>query len=150
MIIVTTEAYNKLKTRTQAELLSAVFGDIQATHEDVPTGFKSAEFDWSDRVDLSLEDVEEFMSTLGSDTKAGLKVFAKQGRFIQAKLLGDVGINDYSAFQRGTTRRIRTMTGSKHDFLLAWNDWSSGEESDCCYAVTSETYKSLLHYFNLN
>jgi hypothetical protein len=58
-------------------------------------------------------------------------------------------VDDYSSFQRSTTRRARTVTGDKA-YLLAWDDWAKAADGIGHYAVTPATHRSLRIYFNLD
>lgn len=148
MLTVTAEAFNRLGTRTQAELLKAVFGQ-EATRPAAADSFDPEEFDWSEVVDLSPAQIAEFMSTLGEETTAGLKVIAELGPVIEACLLDETGIESYGSFQRSTTRRTRSITGGKSDFLLTWDDWEPKPHGKGRYAVSAVTHRSLKIHFDL-
>ncbi len=142
MLVVTPDAYNRLKPRTKEELLAAIFPTEKTEYDE--------DFEWDNRVDLSPSQVEEFMKTLNDETKAALKIIAERGPQIHASLLDRSGISDYAAFQRSTTRRTRTITGSGENFLLAWDDWREGKDGVGRYAVTPVTFRSLRAFFNLD
>ena len=148
MLIITPEAYHKLKQRTKVELLEAIFGSAAPQSED--PDFDPSNFDWEGRVDLTPGEVEEFMATLGRETTQALHVIAEHGPAVKASLLDATGIESYASFQRSTTRRVRSITGGKNNFLLAWDDWSAVEEGEGKYAVTNTTFRSLKIFFELD
>lgn len=144
MLVVTRDAYNKLKPRTKAELLAAVFST------STPTTELDGAFDWEKRVDFSPGQIEEFMSTLNEETTEALRIIAETGPYVHAGALDSSGISDYAAFQRSTTRRTRTLTGNGDDFFLAWDDWPQSENGIGRYAVTPATHRSLRIFFELD
>lgn len=144
MLVVTKEAFNKLRPRTKDELLAVVFSNEALIPE------LDEAFNWSNRVDFSPGQIEEFMSTLNEETTEALRVIAESGPYVHATLLDDSGIADYASFQRSTTRRTRTMTGESDDFFLAWDDWPEAENGVGRYAVTPATHRSLRIFFQLD
>lgn len=149
MLILTPDAYNRLKPKTKAEVLAAVFQSALPQPVQGSESFDPEEFYWEDRVDLSPGDIEAFMSTLSVETKEGLKVIAERGPVVRAKWLNDAGIESYASFQRSTTRRTRSLTGGKTDFLLAWDDWDDKPDGEGRYAVTTATHRALRIFFDL-
>jgi hypothetical protein len=77
-------------------------------------------------------------------------VIAEHGPVIHAKLLNDVGIENYGSFQGGVTKRTRTITGDSEACLFAFDDWSEAEEGVGHFAVTKNTFRSLRIYFELD
>ena len=160
MLIVTKDAYNRLGVRTKAELLSAVFSEqtsLQA--EDANRAENSAIIDWNEVVDLSPGDIEEFIdeaTSMYEGTIEGLRLIAEHGpilhhSFLEKRLIqpdGEPWFSDLATFQRSTTRRVRSVTGGKHDYLLGWDDWDQDDGGH--YGVTNETHRSLRVYFGLS
>lgn len=142
MLIVTQEAYNKLKPSTKEELLAAIFPAGGAADYD-------DDFYWDERIDLSLDQVTEFMRTLNEETTKGIRVLAEKGK-VTANELTKAGIADVPSLQRSTTRRARTMTGNGDTFLLAWDDWENVEEGEGRYTVTPTTLRSLRTFFKID
>jgi hypothetical protein len=149
MLTITPEAYNRLSTRTQAELLKAVFGS-GSTPPQASETFNPEDFDWEHVVDFSPGDIEAFMETLGEETTAALRVIAERGPCIEAGWLDGTGIESYASFQRSTTRRTRSITGRKTDFLLTWDDWEPLPDGQGHYAVSATTFRSLRVFFELD
>jgi hypothetical protein len=157
MLVVTREAYNKLGAKTKAELLSAVFG-TSGPSSAMPSGETGGiEIDWENVVNLTPGDIEEFIdeaSSMYDGTVAALKVIAEYGPIVHSSLLkakliqsnGEPWFEELAVFQRSTTRRVRSVTGGKHDYLLGWDDWKNGEGH---YAVTDVTHRSLRVYFGI-
>ena len=156
MIVVTKTAFNKLSAKTKTELLGAVFG-TGSNSIVLPNDVEMADFDWTDRVDLTPGEVESFIddsANLYEGTVKGLEVFARHGPMIHSDELmallvnenGDPFFEDLATFQRSTTRRVRSVTGGRADYLLAWNNWQDGKGY---YAVTADTHRSLKVYFDL-
>ena len=149
MLIVTQEAYEKLSKSTRAELLRAVLGDpssAQSLREDKSAN--SEEFDWTNRLDLTPGQIETFLSRdLHQNTVNGMRAIAERGSPISSVLLRELGVTDLAAFQRSTTRRVRSVSGDNEAFLLAWDDWNVGVGH---YAVTPATLRSLQIYFERN
>jgi hypothetical protein len=156
MIIVTKSAFNRLSAKTKTELMSAVFG-TSLSSLPLPDDVQMSDFDWSNRAKLTPGEVETFIddsTNMHAGTIKGLEIIAEFGPIIHSsqlleKLKDEAGvalIDDLGTFQRSTTRRVRSVTGDKSAFLLAWNDWVDGEGY---YAVTAETHRSLQVYFEL-
>jgi hypothetical protein len=146
MLIVTKEAYSTLSSRTKAELLAAVFGSPDRGESAI-----EGDFEWGGRVEFTPGEVEAFMEAFddSSSVTRGLRVIAENGPRIHASMLDQAGVDDYSSFQRSTTRRVRTVTGGKA-YLLAWDDWAKADDGVGHYAVTPATHRSLCIYFNLD
>jgi hypothetical protein len=149
MLIVTTEAYSRLSAKTKAELLNAVFHAAIPDSNSSEEPFDPKDFSWDGVVDFSPGEIEEFMATLSNETKDGLKVIAERGPVVRAAWLNSSGIESYASFQRSTTRRTRSLTGGKNDFLLTWDDWNNKEEGEGCYAVSAATHRALRIFFDL-
>jgi hypothetical protein len=149
MLILTPEAYNRLSAKTKSEVLAAVFSASTPIARAGAETFDSTDFDWTAVVDFSPGEIETFMETLSTETKAALKILAEKGPVVRAELLLPSGIESYASFQRSTTRRTRSITGGKYDFLLTWDDWKDKPEGEGRYAVSSTTYRSLQIYFDL-
>ncbi len=148
LITLTDDDLNKLKPATRADLIATLFA---APSQSLPN--ETSDYFWEDRVDLSVQQVTEFMEKCAPETIAGLRVIAEEGPVISAHLLNQVGIDNYGHFQGRTTKRARTITGNGDAYLLSWDDWSSEENQDAgCghYAVTRETFQSLRTYFGLD
>ena len=139
----------RLIAKTKAELLAAVFS--AAIPQAKPGGepFDSSEFEWESVIDFSPGDIETFMATLSGETKAALKIIAERGPVVKAGWLDESGIESYASFQRSTTRRTRSITGGKNDFLLTWDDWTDKPKGDGLYAVSVATHRALQIYFDL-
>lgn len=150
MIILNESDLNNLKPTTRADLMAAIFRSPA-----MPTSPQNhAEgYEWEDVVDLTPEDVAEFMQGCSTQTVAGLQLIAEHGPVIAANLLQQAGIDNYGHFQGRVTKRTRTITGNKRAFLFTWDDWNSDENAErgCGhYAVTETTFRSLRSYFNLD
>lgn len=146
-LILTKEDLTKLKASTRADLMAHFLSEPMDA-ERFPRG--TEDYNWNDRVDLTLEQVKEFMVGLSDETVTGLKIIAEEGPDIAANLLERAGIDNYANFQGRTTKRVRTITGNKNAYLLAWDDWGSedNQQYGCGhYAVTSVTHRSLMDYF---
>jgi len=146
MLIVTSEAYGKLTSATRAELLRAVLGDATSApslrEEGAPDG---SGFNWTNRVDLTPGQIEEFFARdLHENTVTGMRAIAKLGSPISSFSLERFGVTDMAAFQRSTTRRVRSITGDDQAFLLGWDEWDDGVGH---YAVTPATLRSIQIYF---
>lgn len=149
MLTITAEAYNRLNPKTQAEVLRVVFGS-PSTPPRKTESFDPDDFDWTNVVDFSPGQIEEFMSTLGEETTAALRIIAANGPNVLADTLLESGIEGFPSFQRSTTRRTRSITGRKHDFLLTWNDWENLPDGEEQYAVSATTHRSLRIFFDLD
>lgn len=146
MQLVFTEAdLIKLKASTRADILANLFPPATEQPAENARGF-----DWDEVVSLTLAQVEEFMAGCSDETRAGIRVIAEHGPTIHASLLAEAGIENYGHFQGRVTKRTRTVTGDKHAFLFAWDDWSAEDEHVGHYAVTDVTYRSLRSFFNLD
>ena len=147
-IVLTKEDFNSFSPSTRAELLASLSSKPKASPGELPVGFDKDDFDGV--IDLSSDQIEEFMAGCSDETIAGLKVFAEHGPVIHAKLLDDAGIENYGHFQGRVTKRTRTVTGDKEAYLFAWDDWHSAEDGIGQYAVTPTTFRSLRAYFKLD
>lgn len=146
-IVLNSEDISGLSPALREELKALTFPKPKANADNIPPGFEKNAFD--DVVDLTLEEVEEFMKGCAPETIAGLKVIAENGPVIHATLLDAVGIENYSHFQGRVTKRTRTITGRKGVFLLTWDDWRKAPDEVGHYAVTRRTFESLRTYFLL-
>ncbi len=109
-------------------------------------------FDWTDVVDLSLDEVAAFNEGAGEKTMAGLKIFAEEGPVILANRLIRAEITNYGHFQSRVTRRTRTIKGNRDIFLFTWDDWGDDENLERGfghYAVSTATYDALRSFFGL-
>lgn len=149
MLIVTPEAYNRLGAKTKAELLAAVFQASIPEATGGPYPFDPLDFSWTDIVEFSPGEIEEFMSTLSPETTAALKIIAERGPVVQANWLDSSGIESYASFQRSTTRRTRSLTEGKNDFFLTWDNWDEKPDGEGLYAVSATTHRSLRVFFDL-
>lgn len=118
-------------------------------------------FEWDEVVDLSPDEVKEFIEgnrdrgfgPIAEQTAEGLKAIAKHGPVIPANVLEEAGIENYGHFQGRVTKRTRTVTDNKHAFLFTWDDWNSEENAERGYghyAVTETTFRSLRTYFGIS
>ena len=106
-------------------------------------------------VDLSPEDVGEWMKGAHEKTEAGLRFFAEHGPIVDAVKLQESGVENLRHFQSRTTTRTRTVTGDKEAFLLSWDKWAydpSNPERVISgrYVVSPTTHASLRKYFGLD
>lgn len=148
-LVITNEDLNRLKPKTRAELLSILLSEAP-NPERFPRG--TDDYGWDDRVDLTEELVAEFVEGCAPETVRGLRVIAEEGPIIAASELQKVGIVNYTHFQGRTTKRIRTVTGNKDAYFLAWDDWASedNQQYGCGhYAVTVPTHKALMRHFGM-
>lgn len=148
-LIINDTDLTKLKPATRQDLLSTFFG----TGASAPGAQNAEGFDWEEVADLDTDEMDEFMQGCSEQTVAGLKIIAEHGPVIAADLLEKAGISNYGHFQGSVTKRTRTITGDKHAFLFAWDDWSSDENEERGfghYAVTETTFRSLRAYFELD
>lgn len=146
MLIVTPEAYEKLSNATRAELLRAVLGDAPSAPSLREGGVADTSgYNWTNRVDLTPGQIEEFFAPgLHVNTVTGLRAIATLGSPISSFSLTRFGVTDLAAFQRSTTRRVRSVTGDNQAFLLGWDEWEDGVGH---YAVTPATLRSIQIYF---
>ena len=141
--------FSKLKPGTRQDIIATL---LSTTTNPVPE-YDMEGFDWDEVVDLTPDEVEEFVAACSEQTVAGLRVIAEHGPVIAANLLNEVGIENYGHFQGRVTKRTRTVTGDKHAYLFTWDDWQSEENAERGYghyAVTEKTFRSLRRYFGLN
>lgn len=139
---------SKMKPATRADLLSMLMSSGSAS--TLPN--HDPRFDWDNVVDLTPEQVEEFMEGSSDKTAEGLKVIAKRGPVILANELNAAGITNYGHFQGRVTQRTRTVTRKKRVFLFTWDDWSEGANAERGfghYAVSRNTWESLKEHFGL-
>ena len=144
-IILSKGEFTQLSEATRAEILALLSPPDPAASQLGPE-FDGLKMD-SDRVNLTYEQMQEWMEGAADPTKAGLRVFAEQGPVIRARALTDAGITNLPHFQSRTTIRTRTVTGKKDAFLLGWDDWGRVPEGEGKYAVTPMTHRSLQCYF---
>lgn len=141
---------SRLKPETRADL----FATLIQTASPPPLADPVPGLDWDNVVDLSLSEVEEFMSRVAVKTKAGLRVFAEKGPVLLAKTLEAAGIDNYGHFQGRVTLRTRTIKRTKKKiYLFGWDDWTTDENTERGYGhygVTDTTYRSLRKYFDLD
>ena len=148
MMLITKTAYSKLQPATKADLLHVLFGSSAEPTSLAASAHDLSAYDWTDRVDLSPGQVEQFFEReLHDNTVNGLKAIAELGPQVTTAALLAAGVDNLSAFQRSTTRRVRSVTGDADAYLLAWDAWEDGEGQ---YAVTPATYRSLRIYFELD
>lgn len=149
MIVLTETDLSKLKPSTRTDLMAVMLSNSAAL---APAQNQAEGFNWEDVVDLTPEQMSEFMDGCSEQTVAGLKVIAEHGPVIAANLLNEAGIDNYGHFQGRVTKRTRTITGNKHAYLFTWDDWQSEENQEAGYghyAVTETTFKSLRSHFEL-
>ena len=150
MIVLTDTDLSKLKQSSRADIMSVL---LRSTAAAMPPQNQAEGFEWDEVVDLTPDQVEEFMQGCSQQTVAGLKVIAEHGPVIAANLLQEAGIENYGHFQGRVTKRTRTVTGDKSAFLFTWDYWSEGENAERGYghyAVTDTTFRSLRGFFGLD
>ena len=148
-ITLTAEEFNTLRSSSRADILSL----LRPTEPTEQPSTQTEGFDFEDVVDLTPDQVSEFMQGCQPQTVAGLKVIAEHGPMIAANLLQMAGIENYGHFQGRVTKRTRTITGDRHVFLFALDDWSEGENAEReygHYAVSETTFRSLRIFFGLD
>lgn len=136
---------SRLSAAARAELAALLFPKQEAS---LPEGFDIDDFE--DVVDLTPEQVDEFMQGCAEVTIDGLRIIAEHGPAIHASLLDEAGIENYGHFQGSVTKRTRTVTKVKGAFLFAWDDWHKAPNGIGRYAVTDVTFRSLRQYFELD
>lgn len=136
---------SRLSAAARAELAALLFPKQEAS---LPDGFDIDDFE--DVVDLTPEQVDEFMQGCAEVTIDGLRIIAEHGPAIHASLLDEAGIENYGHFQGSVTKRTRTVTKVKGAFLFAWDDWQKAPGGIGRYAVTDVTFRSLRQYFELD
>jgi hypothetical protein len=144
-IVLTVEDISKLSHSARAGCCPSLSKAHVDTRE-YPAGFDSSRFEGEPYPGQ----IESFMEGCSEKTVAGLRVIAEHGPVIHAKLLNDVGIENYGSFQGGVTKRTRTITGDSEACLFAFDDWSEAEEGVGHFAVTKNTFRSLRIYFELD
>jgi hypothetical protein len=148
-IVLTSEDCAQLKPDTLHEILAVLgLGAIAPAVVTSAVPEAAQGMDFTDVVDLTVEQITAFMLGVNQKTKERLRVFAEHGPVIDAKLLG---IENYSHFQTDLTKRTRTITGHKKAYLVTWDEWTydNGKLVTGHYAVTTVTYLSLRKYFAL-
>lgn len=157
-IVLTENDFSKLKPATRQELLALL---LSSSATVTPADNHAEGFEWDEVVDLSPDEVKEFIEgnrdrgfgPIAEQTAEGLKAIAKHGPVIPANVLEEAGIENYGHFQGRVTKRTRTVTDNKHAFLFTWDDWNSEENAERGYghyAVTETTFRSLRAYFGIN
>lgn len=149
-LVLTTDDLSKLKAETREDLFRTLFRPNQLNLR-LPRG--AERYDWENRVSLKPEQVAEYMEGCAPETIAGLRIIAEEGPIITGDRLQAAGIENYGHFQGRTTKRVRTVTGNKHAYLLAWDDWGSedNQQYGCGhYAVTTDTFLALRAHFGLD
>jgi hypothetical protein len=150
-VVLDTADLRSLKRETVADIWATLkIGETKLSTP--PQGTENWES--NEPVDLTLEQVNEFMLGVHPKTKAGLRVFAEHGPIIDARMLGDAGIANYSHFQSTVTKRTRTITGNVEALLFGWDEWKwdSNEAYKLLsgrYAVSVQTHSALRQYFGL-
>jgi hypothetical protein len=160
-LILKPEDLGKLKPETVAELVGLVAGKEQERGRKAVRlvmrvlPLNSHGMDYEGVVDLSPEQVSQFMAGVSDQTREGLKVFAEHGPILDVTtgLLDDVGIENYGHFQGRVTKRARTVTGDPEAYLLGYDEWEWNDKGDTLekgrFGVTQTTYDSLRKYFGL-
>lgn len=145
-LVLTDQDLSALKPATRADILATLF-----RRGAPPETAVDNEVDWDEVVDLTPDQMHEFMSGVSDKYAAGLRIIAEHGPVIKANLLDQVGIENYGHFQGRITLRTRTVTGDKDAYLFGWDDWTT-EANDGVghYGVTDATFRSLRKYFNLD
>ena len=140
--------FSKLKPATRQDIVAVL---LSGTAPAIPE-YDMEGFDWDEVVDLTPDEVEEFIEGCSEQTIAGLRIIAEHGPVIAANLLNEAGIENYGHFQGRVTKRTRTVTGDKKAYLFTWDDWQSeanAERGYGHYAVTEKTFRSLRRHFKL-
>lgn len=133
---------SKLSPSARAELQALFFPKAGVV---LPEGF--TEDDFENVVDLTPEQITEFMHGCSQSTKDGLEVIAIHGPVVDGRLLHEVEIENLGSWQGAITKRTRTVTGDRNAFMLAWDDWTVAPDNIGKYAVTQVTHQSLQAYF---
>src|SRR5207302_7489410 len=108
-LILTSDDCKRLAPETLAALLTQL--KSQAPTPVAPEALPEAdEFDMVDVVDLTRDQVAQFVEGIHEQTVNGLRIFAEHGPVIDAHLLDQVGITNYAHFQGRVTKRTRTVT----------------------------------------
>lgn len=136
---------SKLSPSARAELAALFFPKVDFA---LPDGFD--EDDFEDVVDLTPDQVREFVLGCSDMTVAGLRLFAQHGPSIKATLLEEAGFENLGSFQGAVTKRARTVTKNRSAFLLAYDDWSEHDDGVGLYAVTQTTFRSLKAHFGID
>ena len=137
------------------ETVTDIFATLKFGETSVSTRPQGTEnWESNEPVDLTLEQVNEFMLGVHPKTKAGLRIFAEHGPIIDARMLNDAGIANYSHFQSTVTKRTRTITGNAEALLFGWDEWrwEPDKAYDLIsgrYAVSVQTHSALRQYFGL-
>lgn len=160
-MIITQNDFVRLGPVAQKELL-AMWQTSTATTQDslvLPSSAANdpryAGIDMGHVVDLSPEQVEEWMKAAHEKTEAGLRYFAEHGPIVDAVALQEAGVENLRHFQSRTTTRTRTITGDKNAFLLSWDTWKYAPDNperviSGRYLVSPTTHASLRKYFGLD
>lgn len=157
-IVLTDNEFSKLKPATRQELLALLLSSSATVN---PADNHAEGFEWDEVVDLSPDEVKEFIEgnrernfgPIAEQTAQGLKIIANHGPVILANVLNKAGIENYGHFQGRVTKRTRTVTENKHAYLFTWDDWNSEENIERgygYYAVTETTFRSLRAYFGID
>jgi hypothetical protein len=159
-LVLTSEDCARLRPETIADLIAQAVSRSMALETSTTPAPRAEtvpgadDIDMHDVVDLTPDQVAEFMDGIHQQTVDGLRVFAENGSVIDARLLNAVGITNYSHFQGRVTKRTRTVTRKKRAFLIGWdNNWEWDENNILLsgrYAVTPVTYQSLRKFFGLD
>lgn len=148
-IIINDNDFSRLKPATRQDIIATL---LSGAASPVPE-YDMEGFDWDEVVDLTPDEVGEFIEGCSEQTVAGLRVIAEHGPVIAANLLNEAGIENYGHFQGRVTKRTRTVTGDKHAYLFTWDDWQSEENAERGYghyAVSEKTFRSLRRHFKID
>ena len=149
-IIIDQNDFSRLRPTTRQDIIATLLSSVGTTSA---AQNHTEGFDWEEVMDLTPDQVAEFMQGCNPKTVAGLQIIAEQGPVVAANALQEAGIDNYGHFQGSVTKRTRTITGNKHAFLFTWDDWTVGENAERGYghyAVTDTTFRSLRNYFELD
>ena len=96
MVVLTDTDLSKLKQASRADIMSVL---LRSTEAAIPSQNQAEGFPWEEVVDLTPDQVEEFVQGCAPQTVAGLKVIAEHGPVIAANLL----VIRMLSFSPGTT-----------------------------------------------
>lgn len=153
MIIITANDLALFSENTRAEILEKVRESFARPQNRAP--FLAPTFDdtyddihISNLEDITFKRMTKWMEGLSDQVRAGVRIIARHGPVIEARLLRDAGIN-VRQFQSATTRRTRAMTGDSDAYFLGWNNWLDVDDPHGKFAVSPITHQSLQRYFGI-
>lgn len=153
MIIITADDLASFSDSTRTEILEFVresFARPQNRARSLAPTFDDTYGDIhiSNLEDITFKRMTKWMEGLSDQVRAGVRIIARHGPVIEARLLREAGIN-VRQFQSATTRRTRAMTGDKEAYFLGWNNWLDVDDPHGKFAVSPITHQSLQRYFGI-